>query len=294
MHTYRASELGGCIKRSVAGRLNIKKKETPDKMLQVFSRGDAHEEACVAVMLAQGWSVTDQQKEVILPINDDCQVMGHLDGLTEPPDIAYLHKPVLEIKSPTSWQAFLDNQYNPEPPFLIQRYLWQLSVYMVCEEREALLVTLDDYNIRFHGIELPPYSKEQIVQRVLDIEAQAKVGLPPYCNVREFPCPYYHLHEDELGDDEDPFDVELHEIAVEYAQAQGRAKHAKSVLDRLMADRDSYRNGEVRITRSVSHRKTTNYKRLLADHNIDPTPYQRESEVTQLRVTYRGDDSAID
>ena len=286
MHTYRASELGGCIKRNVAGRLGVKPKDTPDAALKMFARGDAHEEACVAVMKADGWRITDQQMELVLPINSDCQVMGHIDGIVQPPDFRDWF--LGEIKSPTSWQSFRDNQHNPDPPFLIQRYLWQLSVYMVGTEREALLITLDDYKVKYHGIEVPPYSKEDIVQRVLDIESQAGQGVPQYCSVREYPCPYYFLHEDEIGDDQDPFDFQLHDLAVRYTTASKEAKATKQELDELMRDRERYHNSDVRITKSSSIRKNTDYKRMAAENNIDVTAYQYTTGYTSTKVTIRG------
>lgn len=293
MHTYRASELGGCIKRNVAGRLGIKPKATPEKALAMFERGDAHEEACLAVMQAQGWLVTDQQKEYTLPINDECQVQGHIDGLVSLPgeiDRVFLG----EIKSPTSWQMFRDNQYNPDPPFLIQRYLWQLSFYMVASEREALLITLDDYKVKYHGIEVPPHSAEAITQRVLDIESQARHGLPRLCSVREYPCPFHFLHEDEVGENEDPFDFQLHDIATRYEMARREAKSTKAALDDLMRDRDHYWNSDVRVTKSTGTRRTTDYKRMAADNGIDLSAYQNRTEYTSTKVTLGGIDDGED
>jgi hypothetical protein len=293
MHIYRASEIGGCIKRNVAGRLGVKPMEPPAAAMTMFERGNAHEEACVAVMESQGWIITDQQKELVLPINDDCQVMGHIDGMVSlPGDINGVF--LGEIKSPISWQLFLDNQYNPDPPFLISRYLWQLSCYMVGTQREALLITLDDYKVKYHGIELPPYSREDIVARVLDFESQARAGLPKDCSVREYPCPYYFLHEDEIGDNEDPFDVELHSIATTYETARREASQAKAKLDGLMENREHYWNTNVRVTKSKATRRNTDYKRMAADYGIDVSAYVSTSQYESVKVTLRGDSDGED
>lgn len=261
--------------------------QPPAKALAMFERGDAHEEACVAVMQSQGWLVTEQQKEVTLPINDECQVQGHIDGLVTLPGEIH-HDFLGEIKSPISWQMFRDNQYSPDPPFLIQRYLWQISVYMVASQREALLITLDDYKVKYHGIEVPPFSEAEIKQRVMDIEAQAKEGLPRLCNVREYPCPFHFLHEDEIGEGEDPFDLELHEIATRYAEASSVARRSKRDLDRLMEGRDHYWNGDVRITKSQATRRSTDYKRMAASYGIDLAEFQKVSNYTSTRVTIAG------
>jgi hypothetical protein len=289
MYTYRASELGGCIKRNVAARRGEKPREVPAKTQAMFDRGNAHEEACLAVMNEQGWGIYDRQKTVTLPINDDCQVVGHLDGLVSLPE-ALDQFFVGEIKSPVSWNLFQQEQYSPFPSFLIDRYRWQLSVYMVCEEKEALLVTLDDFHVRFHGIELPPYSKEEIVNRVLELEDQAREGLPKLCSTREYPCPFWYLHEEEIGDGDDPFVGSLHEAALSYDRFNRLAKQAKKELDLLMEDRDHYWNDQVRITKSRATRRSVDYKQMAQDYAIDLGAYTKQTEYDTTRVSIRGRD----
>ena len=85
MYTYRASELGGCVKMLVAKRLGMKPNEKPPAAMQkIFDRGHRHETSCIATMVEGQWVVTEQQQEVLLPISGEVRVVGHLERLWFP------------------------------------------------------------------------------------------------------------------------------------------------------------------------------------------------------------------
>ncbi len=100
MRIYRASSLGSCTKAQVALHLGYTAQGTSDRMEALYARGNDHEDACVAAMNADGWNVYDAQAEVVIPISDTAQVVGHLDGKVHPA-MGTLPR-VLEIKSPFS------------------------------------------------------------------------------------------------------------------------------------------------------------------------------------------------
>jgi hypothetical protein len=178
----------------------MKPHETPPKtMVKVFARGNRHEAACMATMAEMGWELTSQQREVVLDVAYNVQVVGHLDAVGYHPLDSPQHR-VIEAKAPIAWRTFLDEMYSPDPTPMIQRYKWQISCYMLAENREALLVCLDEqFNVRVHGIELPFYTLDDVAERVGMLEemaARGYEGLPKFCSPREYPCQYFHLHED--------------------------------------------------------------------------------------------------
>lgn len=281
----------------VAKRLLMKAHETPPAAMQkIFDRGNRHETACVATMQAEGWRVTDQQRELVLPIDDGVEVMGHLDGnvshLVESPS-----ERVLEAKSPNAWRMFIEEMYLDEPSPLVQRYKWQISCYMVAVGTEALMVTLDEqFNIRMHGIEMPFYNLADIKARVNLVEelaAQGYAGLPQFCQPREYPCQYFHLHEDEQS----AFDIDTElDIAVDrYDRARtaneetkAKLKHEKEVLYEVMGTRTKVQTDNSVV--SFYTRKSTSYDiDAMRLDGINVEQYKKVSESQPIpRVTKKG------
>lgn len=297
MYTYRASELGGCVKMLVAKRLGMKPNDKPpENMQKIFDRGHRHETACIATMVEDQWVVTGQQREVILPITSDVQVVGHLDGIGSHP-LDYPLPKLLEVKSPQAWRMFIDEMYDLEPSAMIQRYKWQLSCYMIAEAKQAVLACLDEqFQIRIHGVELPFYNMEDIKNRVGMIEelaAKGYQGLPQFCSPREYPCQFFHLHEDEHADFD--IDSELDQAVDRYdtarvalAKSKQKMDDAKTHLIEVMGTRSKVQTDNSVV--SVYTRKNTSYdyKRMRQD-GIDIDAYKTVSESAGIpRVSKKG------
>jgi hypothetical protein len=202
METYRASEFGGCTKMLVAKRLGMKPHESvPETMQKAFDRGNRHEVACLATMVDEGWDIGHHQLEVIVKHPTlDVQVVGHIDAMSlRTTDRDYR---LIEVKAPQAWRRFVDEQWLDDPSPMVERYKWQISCYMLgLGSVEAVLACLDEgFQLRYHGIEMPPYSLQDICDRMEMLEEMAShgyAGMPKLCQPREYPCPYYNLHEDE-------------------------------------------------------------------------------------------------
>lgn len=298
MYTYRASELGGCVKMLVAKRLGMKPNDKPPaSMVKIFDRGHRHETANVATMAEDGWVVSESQKEVTLAISDEIQVMGHLDGIVSHPLDSPIEK-VLESKSPQAWRMFIEEMYEIEPSPMIQRYKWQLSCYMLAEGKEALVSCLDEqFQLRFHGVELPFYNLEDVKERVGMIEelaAEGYQGLPKFCSPREYPCQYFHLHEDEHA----AFDIdsELDHAVAKYTVAKDKLDAAKERLDRekellmsVMGTRRKVQTDKSVVT--IYNRKNTtyDYKKMRLD-GIDVDAYKNETQSADIpRISKKGE-----
>lgn len=214
MSIWRASALGAeCLRGLVAEQLG--EKAIPyDAATELRMReGNLHEDDVVAQLTAEGYTVTRQQEGVYLCSNGssgsfpshvdnvgsitegEWMVVGHLDGVINGDPFPPLGPRVLEIKSmgKDAFKSF--KALGWEAPGLVQKYKWQLSVYMLATGLEALLVakSRDSGELLRFGVEVPFYSLDEITERVAFLEEWvSKCQLPPDCP-RDWFCNYRHL-----------------------------------------------------------------------------------------------------
>ena len=291
-YIYRASELGACFKAQVARRSGYTPLDPPAHMLEIFERGNVHEDECVAAMLEHGWAIFDQQRVVEIPVGQ-VKVRGHLDGIVE--EYGVRDDRVLEIKSPNAWRKFEratkeDDWSDP----LAQRYAWQISVYMHALQKEALIACVEDSQVHTFVIEKPPISLDDIYQRVNEIEKIASAYLlPTECSSHDYPCPFVYLHEDT---DDTVEDTELDKLVALYDQAVADEKIAKARKDEyraaileMMGDRTKVETASAKV--SVYEQAAPariNEDRMRAD-GINPDDYKvAGSPSTRIKITSKG------
>lgn len=196
--TVRASSFGGCIKAQVAGCLRYEPMLPPDRMQAVFDAGHEHEDANAAALRADGYAIDREQEEVQMDRLPVGSVVGHIDGVITHWDFG---ERLWESKSPNAWAKF-EKAYKTgdwsDP--LAHRYAWQISVYMHALGLEAYVTCVqDDGTILGFVIETPPFTHQDIVDRLISINEWVKIGtLPQLCTSRDYPCPFVYLHEDDL------------------------------------------------------------------------------------------------
>lgn len=292
MAEYRASELGSCLKAQAARRLGFTPLPPPEHMQAIFDRGNDHEEACVDAMLAHGYLIYDQQREVEIPVGA-VRITGHLDGIVE--EYGVREDRVLEIKSPAAWRKFYEAEKTDtwtDP--LAHRYAWQISVYMHALQKEALIACLDDDGIHTFVIERPPIAGEQLFNRIQAIENIVRAGtLPATCSSDDYPCPFVYLHEDHDLDE----DQQLDELVMRYEQAADEEKAAKALKDALKADIERHMGDRNKVETGVS--KVTRYEQrgpsrisedLLKADGLDPDLYRIQGNPTRrIRITMKGE-----
>lgn len=294
MIVYRASEMGRCLRASVAERLGMKPLPVPDWLQKVYDGGVEHEDACVDAMIALGWRVEAQQQEVDLHITDDIIVRGHLDGKTFQLD--YRPTRVLEIKSPGVYakfeKAYKTNDWSDPLAF---RYAIQLSCYMLSTDLEAVIACLDSETVKTFGVEIPPFDLEYITGRISTIEALVVAGLPDACEINNGDsCPFRYLHGDAVEVVEDEM-LDENVRSYEYwrlirKDAEVNMKNFQSVLTEHLADRDTITTANSKVTRYTTERRTID-KVAMADDGIDVGKYEKVSISEGLRVTTRGNDA---
>lgn len=298
MRVYRASELGGCNKAQIAKQLGYEPSDPPDSFQTRFAEGDLHEEAVVARLVEEGYEITDRQKEVVIPISDKAQLVGHIDGIAT----GYIlgERRVLEVKSMSqaAWDSFVKHRWD-DVSFLIQKYKWQLSSYMVGLEMEALVVfkNRNTGELRYEGVELPWYGLDEIKNRIMEFELQVEEDhLPDRCNVKQYPCPFYYLcqYGEEKEKEEGLSGEEIEKIEEEVSEYQRYKSIAdtaniaatalrKSIIENLEPVGSLLTNaGKVTI---YDYSTRTLDKRAMQADGIDLSKYETISKSKRLRIT---------
>jgi hypothetical protein len=307
MRTYRASSLGSCTRAQIALQLGMAEIGTSDKMQALYDRGNAHEVECLAAMEADGWHLESAWNDIA---RDDGQfyvelevagavITGHLDGIACPDQSPY-HRRVLEIKSPISWakweRAHKTGDYS-DP--LMNRYAWQISVYMVATGLEAVVACVEDGQVRTFGIEVPPFSLEDIAIRVESMEVCCRNPVDPaqlLCDQVDFPCPVAYLHDRAEVVEDEVLDGYLHKYAkytLKKKQIEADLKAARDAIDAHLGIDDTRTTAAGTVTRYTTTRTTYDTKAAIAD-GIDLTAYAKTSTSTSVRVTPRSPEPTID
>lgn len=294
MIVYRASELGSCTRRLTLARVGYDALEPPPKFMEYFARGDATEiEVKESLRADRQWMIEREQEEVTLQISNEIAVVGHLDGVSiDWPNDPGTHTPlperVLEIKrmNNTYWNVVKAGGWYVDG--LMEKYRWQLSVYMLATGLEAVLVARngDTGEDLFLYAEQPFHAYNDIAARVLVIEGRARsfgtledLG---ECDRADYPCPFYYTHTEEEKRDalEGDEAEELEGLGVAYQSAKQRESEAKaageslrSSIGSLLGERDKVSAGRVRVTRYAGKRTSLDKDQMRRD-GIDVDKYE--------------------
>lgn len=250
-YIYRASSLGGCLKQQAAAQLGYSAVEVPDFFKGVFSEGRLHEDAIVKDLVESGLNVFDRELQVVLPVNRNIAVVGHIDGKLSH-GLEVVSSRLLEMKTMSSdaYKSFAANGWDD--PGLIAKYKYQVSVYMHATGLPCTMIAKNRNNGRHIHMDInePFYSLTDIRARVLKVHSYVvNNDLPVRCDPRSFPCPFPYLHEDDDEDQPEAGDVELvRAAAVEYRKARDevgaakeRADKAREELMKVMGGQNSYK-----------------------------------------------------
>lgn len=239
---YRASALGGCLTSLVASRMGYTQTTPPEKLQTVYDKGHEYEDKAKTLMRAEGWTIWDEQLEIVLPVSSKLAIRGHIDGKVIPGLVTTETQAFLgEVKSQNEEEYERFNREGWESGFF-PKYKWQVSTYMhatglplclvrVKREKDGSLV-----GFKVEYVDEPFYSISQIRAKVLAAEAFVGQGTIPECDNPAWGCPFWYLPEH--GDNVDKGrvelpDAELDSLARDYAIAQKLAKENKEKVDKL-------------------------------------------------------------
>lgn len=196
---YRASSLGSCTRALLFARRNIEPLPPPEWLQEKFDQGNMME-ATLMAQFAEDHNVVVEgdQLEIELHTSPTTLVRGHIDGMARINN----KRVVVDAKF---LGATLFNGLRDKGITAFQHYAWQTSVY--CHALEAdewcLAMGLKDDTGKWTGdmhylFGTPTYSRDDIVARVTEIEAYTGSDILPACPTPlDYPCPYYHLHDDD-------------------------------------------------------------------------------------------------
>lgn len=284
------------MKAQIAKQLDYEPSEPPEQFELLFGEGNLHEAAVVERLIDDGYQIADRQMEVTINNGHGAQIMGHIDGKVLPPD--HLRWKVLEIKTvgQSTWDQFEKNRWDT--PGLWQKYKWQLSVYMICCDAEALVVikNRNTGQLRFEGVELPFYTHMNILARLNEMESWVKESaLPLECDTVNYPCPFFYLHtepeKNDLANEE-----EINARGRVYLQAKSvaeeandRLKQARASLIEALGDQTKVRTEQLAITYYDYSTTTLDRKRMERD-GINVEPYEKVSKSKRLIVKDKAED----
>lgn len=293
---YRASSLGGCLKRLAAVRMGYTQLKVPGKMMKVFEAGHQAEVDCVKALEQDKMKVYDRQQEVGFRITQQLLVKGHIDGtIFDRNNDQYL----LEVKSMNdeAWTEFVKHSWDT--PGLVQKYKWQCSIYMLAKNLPLYFAAYNrDTDDVFSSIVLRPFvDYNEIAARVLTVEGMALNGnLPKECE-QSFPCPVAYLHDQlpyELIDDE-----ELDNHCIAYAAArikrdasEAEMKGIRELIIKLMGDKEKVETSKAKVSMyEVRGAEYLDREALAKVVDLEEYTKRRKSH-TNLRVTLKEDNAS--
>jgi hypothetical protein len=296
--TVRASSFGGCIKSQVAACLGYAPMAPPDRMQEIFDRGHTHEDENAVALRADGWDITREQEEVRVDKLPVGSVVGHIDGVASHPSVPKSQPYLWESKSPNAWAKFEKaHKTGDYSDPLAGRYAWQISVYMHALGLEAYVTCWDEENgVRGFVIEQPPYTMQDITDRLISINEWVKIGqLPQLCTVKDYPCPFVYLHEDDVEVVDDPA---LDQLVAEYDYWAGQEKTAAEqkkqkqqlIRDHIVQD-ETVTSGGSKVTRyerkAAARYDMEGVRRTLMERcSIDLDAFLMDGKPsTQVRIT---------
>lgn len=256
---YRASGLASCDRVFVAYANGHTPAPLPEFMAEVFAEGHRWETAIIEGYEAEcGVKTFDHQREVVLDLGtirgSHVIIRGHIDGLSTDGQATWVFD-AKKIRD-SGWADFMRRGIEMQA-----NYPWQMSVYfhaLVAEGvdlagwdlvgghlegkgDDAQLVEVRnktgmDAPLPFKAIRRKVAAIEKLIADGLD------VGEVP-CNVDQYPCPFYKLHDEkgdlderaEDADDDEVFawpedDGELDALLIGFADASESVRHLTAKL----------------------------------------------------------------
>jgi len=242
---YRASSLGHCERALLAARKGMEPLPFPDFMYDRFEEGNVAEPHIMARFCDDNpdWKLDGSQDEIVINVAENIIVRGHIDGMA----VRNNQRCVVEAKAlGTDWF----NKFKKKGlAGLPDSYAWQLSIYMAALKTDhAVLVAgqkiggliVPESEFHYLWIDTPPFTLEQICERVTGIESKVDDKEWPPC-LNEWLCGYPYLHDepefvewDQVDDWGDRWD--------EAAQLEKRAKEIKTAIKSEMEQHEQTSN----------------------------------------------------
>lgn len=221
---YRASATGGCSKALIhhyEGEVQLIGQKRRDLLERTAKEGHIHERAVKEQIAREGARVVDQQKLVENVVMPNVVIRGHIEGLIQTDNgkdtqrvlgFTISNPALTEIKSLSNkrFDAWKKHRFVGD-----HQKAWQISNYMkpypdldvlyICKRRED--GTMDIIVIPAGE---PPVPWKTIRNKILLVEKHRRALTEPACDVPQWGCPFWNLHEEDDGqDDYEPGEEEI-------------------------------------------------------------------------------------
>lgn len=220
---YRASQLGKCLTMLAAARQSQDRRDPPKVVEQAYERGNEAERRFNSIYPNY---LKNRQLQVELDITPTIKVRCHIDGTWNGPlENGHQVIKVGEIKSQSDLEY--EKGWQWETP-LWQSYLWQISPAMIAMGIQGLFIRVkasEPETFETHPMIVPPHSQEQILSRILLVEALAADD-ELLCTTPTFFCDYPYLHPTDTLIEDDEMEV----YVKAYLEEQQKGKDSATVL----------------------------------------------------------------
>jgi hypothetical protein len=298
---YRASSLGHCLRELWAARTGLEARPIPETIQKAMDEGTNLESTILDLLYINHnftFGYNSHQFQVELNVGTwngkTLIVRGKVDEVGGPSDTPLM----LPIDVKAFGQSLVDD-YRAGGLSAFPRYAWQQSVYM--EGYGTNTGYMPIYNKDTQKIEpwsLEPirqiYTREQIRDRVLQVEEYAESGTMPEQCPGTYGCVYYYLHDQKDTETLPENAVQLVTARIKLSNKIKTLDAARKALDGAISPRlqqdITYRidNYDVIVFANPARFNTAAAKRLLSDAEVE---WENDPEFwipgkgTQIRMT---------
>lgn len=310
----RASALGGCMRSLVAAGRGVEPQMTPEWLQVKFDQGHNGEREVAgwyfrqhpsAVPMELGpfsdamvpeFQLVDNQWEFNLRVASNIIIRGHFDDIAiyESDDGMNAQFVGVEYKllAPSTYAKATGSAHLD----VIPQYPWQMGAYMaitgwpfdwVCVQKDEdgkPIFDEDHTHVVRINADYPPHSLQDIRERAVEIVdwiENKDYGDYPACpEPKQYPCPYFILHEDDEIPELEGVDAELMRGVLKNRAAAKQSiedmkkivEEADATIKRTLADRKTVLVDGTRVT--WVHTETP-------EKWITPKPYMKKASVSE-------------
>jgi hypothetical protein len=245
---YRASALGHCLRALWAARNNMERRPLPQVVQQGMDEGTNLEPIILDLLFEKyGFTFADgSQSQVELNVGawngKTLIVRGKLDEIGCRYDDSLSresqqHRPI-DVKALPQDAV---EKYRTRGLMAFPAYAWQQSVYAHGYGSDSFYMPIfhkGTWEIEEWTLEpiAPPYTVDQIRDRVLQVEeAYADNVMPEECD-GDFGCPYFYLHEQKPVDELPEESVLLVSARIKLGKRETILKNAKAEIDKKLKE----------------------------------------------------------
>jgi hypothetical protein len=284
---YRASALGGCLKRLWASRMQYAPKPPPANMQKVFDEGTELEPIILKKVHDEyDIKLYDHQKEIKFYVGDSVDkpvfIVGHIDACD------HNNVPIdAKAFSQSTWDKFYSQGIEAFPYYLWQG--WAYAYGMNAPGFRLAIYNKDTEELRIETYYLPDNPLDQFKLRIASVENLLGFD-PPSCD-NSYPCPFYYLH-DAIDKAELPLNAQIlltvyNKLTLKLKSlGDSRKEVSDKLLDELSSRGSSFSHSDytVSIVDNPKRLDTKAVLKLLEEAEVDSEEFYTPGKGQHIQV----------